>query len=500
MSDCKRIRILLALRPEDRSESERRLVNAHLETCANCAELAHTYEEQNLILRRVAQIDSAQPEWESLLRRICLRRRGWTFKARSGAILRSAVAIAAIVALILGLNALFQQISQPRSVQPAASDPVAAPTETPTPVPVSTPIPIPTRTPMPAIPVNEPLPPPLPTAFGYGIQAHASMDLDMVTWAVKDLGFGWLKQQVRWAQIEPARAEYHWEGVDVIIESCNEAGIYVLFSVIEAPAWTRREKTGVGPPDDSQDLANFVGAMAARYRGKVHAYEIWSGQNLKRAWEGTPLSAEGYVRLLRDANEAIKAADPNAIVVSGAPTPTGVNDGEWAIDDLVYLQQMYDAGLKEVCDAVGVHPSGHANPPDVYYKEGDFDPARSFDDHRSFFFRNTMEDTYGIMVENGDDDKPVWATEFGWGTPDGMGIKPSPGYDFTADIDEGQQADYIVGAYAWAKEWGHAGAMFLWNLNFGPVSGAEDAAAKYSIVYEDWTLRPAYTALKEMLK
>ena len=58
------------------------------------------------------------------------------------------------------------------------------------------------------------------------------------------------------------------------------------------------------------------------------------------------------------------------------------------------MVQMYDAGLGEVCDAVGVHPVGYANPPDVYYRRGDFDPARVFDDHRSFFFRNVMEDTY----------------------------------------------------------------------------------------------------------
>jgi hypothetical protein len=240
--------------------------------------------------------------------------------------------------------------------------------------------------------------------------------------------------------------------------------------------------------------------MAARYRGRVHAYEIWSGQNLKRAWEGTALSAEAYVQLLQNAYEAIKAADPNAIVVSGAPTPTGVNDGKWAIDDLTYLRQMYDAGLREVCDAVGVHPSGYANPPDVYYRTGDLDPARVFDDHRSFFYRNAMEDTYEIMARNDDGNKPVWAIEFGWGTPDGTGVGPSPGYDFTADIDESQQADYVVGAYVWAKEWGHAGATFLWNLNYSALLGAEDAAAKYSIVYEDWSPRPAYVSLKDMPK
>jgi hypothetical protein len=38
-------------------------------------------------------------------------------------------------------------------------------------------------------------------------------------------------------------------------------------------------------------------------------------------------------------------------------------------------------------DAVGAHPSGFANDPEAAYQGGDFDPARGYDDHRSFFFR-----------------------------------------------------------------------------------------------------------------
>jgi hypothetical protein len=105
-------------------------------------------------------------------------------------------------------------------------------------------------------------------------------------------------------------------------------------------------------------------------------------------------------------------------VVSGGLTSTGINDGVWAIDDRLYLRQMYDAGLRTYCDAVGIHPYGFANPPEVYYTGGDYDPGRGYDDHPSFFFRNTMEDYYQIMQANDDGVKRLWATEFGWGTVD----------------------------------------------------------------------------------
>jgi hypothetical protein len=336
--------------------------------------------------------------------------------------------------------------------------------------------------------------------FGYGIQPHALSGLPQVTSSVSDLGLGWLKQQVRWQDIEPTKGDYDWSGLDAIADACSTQQIRVMFTVVAAPAWARSGKSGVGPPDDYQDFYDFVGAMAAHFKGRVHAYEIWNEQNLSREWEGAPLSAADYVRLLQGAYLAIKAIDPGASVVSGAPTPTAIDDGVWAIADRVYLQAMYDAGLKEYCDAVGAHPLGFANPPDVYYTGGDYDPARKYDDHPTYFFRNTMQDYYSIVLANDDGQKRIWATEFGWGTVDGMGVDPSPGYEFTADIDEAQQADYIVRAYTWSHDWGHAGVMFLWNLNSWPVAGPYNEMAKYSIVREDWSPRPAYVALKQMPK
>jgi hypothetical protein len=511
MKACKTVRGLLALRLSDWGERERLQVQSHLETCQACAALAQTYAAQERLFRDTAPHLSRPPQWDALLARVHAKRRWSAMRSTLGTLLTSAAVVAAIIGLAWGLSTVFERHgSAKESLQPAARPTTRAtatttPTETPLPraTPTLTAIIAPTAT---EAPTTQPTkaarseyPPPLEaTLFGYGIEAYADDGLDKVIAAVRDLNFDWLKQEIRWAQIEPAKGKYDWDALDAIVEASREAGIKVLLTIVDAPAWARGGEPGVDPPTDARDLAEFLGVMAARYRGKVQAYEIWDEQNTRRSREGQPLSAANYVDLLRAAYHAIKEADPEAIVVSGAPTPTGVNDGEWAIDDRVYLQQMYDAGLKGVCDAVGAHPNGYANPPDVYYKGGDFDPARPFDDHRSFFYRNAMEDAYQIMVENGDADKCVWATEFGWGTPDGLGIEVSPGYAFIHDIDEQQQAAYIVGAYTWAKAWGHAGTMFLYNLNVSPARS--DMGLVYSIVYHDGSPRPAYTALKDMPK
>ena len=206
----------------------------------------------------------------------------------------------------------------------------------------------------------------------------------------------------------------------------NGAGLKVLLSIVKAPNWARPGNSDFsveGPPADPNTYAAYVGALAGHLKGKVGAIEVWNEQNLWYEWGREPLDPGRYVDLLCKAYSAIKAADPSIVVVSGALTPTGLNDGSTAIDDLVYLQRMYAAGAKRCFDAVGAHPSGYNNPPDA--KFGYSNPAEpSFKNHPSFFFRDTMERYRGVMVANGDGGKRVWPTEFGWASSSSPRARP----------------------------------------------------------------------------
>jgi len=235
----------------------------------------------------------------------------------------------------------------------------------------------------------------------------------------------------------------------------------------------------------------------------VHAYEIWNEQNLYYEWGGlgNKLNAARYVELLKVAYQAIKAVDPGAVVISGALTPTGYNDGNIAIDDRIYLEQMYQAGMKNYCDAVGAHPSGYSNPPDADWQTYS-DPTAGFNatGHPSWFFRGTLESYRNIMVAYGDGAKRIWPTEFGWSSVENLGAPPAKGYEYAADNTEAEQAQYIVRAYEIAKGWGWVGPMFLWNLNFGPICGCNDEKAGFGVVRPDWGMRPAFAALAHMPK
>jgi LysM repeat protein len=355
--------------------------------------------------------------------------------------------------------------------------------------------PPPQPTPAPPPPVQPPL-----AGFGYGIQVHLlGQDMDAVLDAVDDLGLGWVKQQLEWKVFEPVRGQIQWGDLDAIVNQTDAHNLRLLFSVVKAPAWARNTNQEDGPPANYQDYWNFVAALAGRYAGRVDAYEIWNEQNLRREWNGDTLSASRYVQLLAGAYNAVKAADPAAVVVSGALAPTGWNDGVTAIDDRVYFDAMYAAGLASYSDAIGAHPNGWANSPNSRCCRQEPD-VPSHNDHPSFFFRNTMEDYRTIMVRYGDSATRIWATEFGWGTLEGLGGDPAPGYEFVAYNTAAEQASYLTQAFGLARSMNYAGAMFVWNLNFCPVAGAGAEQCYWGIVLPDWSQRPAYGALRSMPK
>ncbi|MEM7032043.1 MAG: hypothetical protein AAF629_20990 [Chloroflexota bacterium] len=371
--------------------------------------------------------------------------------------------------------------------------PSPTPTETPTPIPTPTPDTPPTATPLPSVgpaTVNH--------RFDYGIQVDPGGDLNSHVGHVQSLGFRWIKVQMPWKEVEPYPGGYQWGRWDNLVDIYHRNGISVLLSIPKSPDWARPgddDRSVEGPPADVQTYANFVAAVAGRYAGRVQAIEVWNEQNLyyEAGGEGR-VNVDDYMALLRSSYWSIKNINPGMIVVSGAMTPTGA-PFPWAVDDVLYLRQMYERGLKDVSDAIGAHPSGFANPPDALYQGGDYDPNRGYDDHRSFFFRNTMEEYRRVMVQFGDGNKAIWPTEFGWPVWFYHGDER---FIFARDNTPEEQAQFIRRAYEISRAWGWVGPMFLWNLDYA-VTSPNTELANFSIVTRNG-LTPAYEALRNMPK
>lgn len=361
---------------------------------------------------------------------------------------------------------------------------------------------LPTPTPTPAYPVYSG--PPL-NRGDIGVQLHTHrQDLGQLFDHLEALGVGWVKVQVSWKLHQPSPDRYsdeYFAELDNLVALANAHQVAVLLSVAKAPEWSRPTTELDGPPNDYTLYRTFMQHLAGRYQGRVAAYELWNEANLQREWNGVPLSAADLVALMRAGAAGVNAADPDAILVSGAPATTGINDGVVAIDDRLYLRQMLAAGVTDTVDAIGAHPYGWANPPDSSASAPD--PAvPSHNNHPSFFFGDTLMDYAAILDEFGSNNTPIWVTEFGWGTfetfsdEQGMPVPPPAGAEFMAAVSEWQQAIYILRAYELGHEWARVGPMFLWNLNFGPLLGTDFSEAGYSLLRPDGSPRPAYLALQ----
>jgi hypothetical protein len=228
-----------------------------------------------------------------------------------------------------------------------------------------------------------------------GIQIHLHReDVTQIYEHLRTLGVGWVKVQVSWKLYQPGPErldEEHFAELDRLVAMAAENDIRVLLSVAKAPEWSRPTTEMDGPPADYARYQAFMALLAGRYQGRVAAYELWNEANLQREWTGGPLSAADFVALVRAGAAGVREIDPAAVLISGAPSPTGINDGVTAVDDRVFFQQMVAAGILNIVDGVGAHPYGWANPPEATAAEPS-PLATSHNNHPSFFFLDTLRE------------------------------------------------------------------------------------------------------------
>ncbi len=332
-------------------------------------------------------------------------------------------------------------------------------------------------------------------------------DHERVLQLSRNAGFGWVRQQVHWKDIEnmpiDGEKDFGWHDLDTVINAADAYDIKVMVSIVRAPAFYTADGSE-GLPEDPAMLGDFVEAMALRYGDKIAAYEIWNEQNLAHETGGyiTVEDAGHYVEILIECYNRIKAVNPNAYVIAGAPSPTNYSDPEIGVSDTEYLRAMYeyrDGIVDGHFDAQGVHPAGSANPPETLWPDNPSD-AEGWNDHPSFYFRH-IENIRDKMVEFGMEDHQIWITEFGWATEN-----VTEGYEYGNQNTLEDQADYITRAIEMTyEEYPWVGNMFLWNMNFSVTWMQTDPPqplheqSSFSILNPDWSPRPAFDAIQGQL-
>jgi hypothetical protein len=310
---------------------------------------------------------------------------------------------------------------------------------------------------------------------------------------IQEAGFRWIRQEFPWEDIEQSqRGDFWdhkwdisaWEKYDRIVELANRHGLQIIARLDNPPAWSRADgdaKGTLAPPDDLNDFANFVYTIVSHYKGQVKYYQIWNEPNISPEWGEQPVDAAGYVRLLQLAYRRAKEADPDCVILSAGLAQT-VETGPMNLNDLTYLQQMYDAGARGYFDIMGVMAYG------LWTGPGDH---RASPELTNFSRPQLIRD---VMVRNGDAGKPLWATEVGWNAVPA----DFPAFPLYGRVDVWQQARYAVQAYERAqKEWPWMGVMNYWFFKRATDAETDQVFYYFRMVEPDFAPLPMYVEMKQ---
>lgn len=148
--------------------------------------------------------------------------------------------------------------------------------------------------------------------------------------ALRRLGASAVRIPVPWRDFEPRPGRADYAGIRLAVDAAVEAGMRPIL-VLRAihPRLTRhrqrpRKTRGVSTaPFRYGEYAAAVGALASALAGRGVVYEIEEApMDAARWWSGR----RDYLRLLSTCHPAIKAADPDALVLCAAPPCGAVAD------------------------------------------------------------------------------------------------------------------------------------------------------------------------------
>ena len=297
-------------------------------------------------------------------------------------------------------------------------------------------------------------------------------------------GVDWVRIDVGWCSIEPERrkgiSDWYVDNLDSAVDGARDRGMQVLMTLWCTPRWASSASgdeyvTRAAPPRDLDEYRRIAQWSAHHWAGRVAAWEIWNEPDLPAFFGG---DVDGYAELLKAGYAGIKAGDPEADVVLGAPVP---NDVHW-------LRSLYKAGAADHFDVMATHP---------YSVPGNRPPEM---DDGTFAGLPSVDAVKRLMGRYGDDDKPIWFTEFGWSTHDNDGDESK----WQKGVTEQEQADYVARSIRYiACERPYVEKAFFYVERDRPLPADADPhtehVSRFGLLDENMEPKPSYEALASML-
>jgi len=291
--------------------------------------------------------------------------------------------------------------------------------------------------------------------------------------ALRAAGITHLRISLGWDGIEVEDDRFDWAFWDEFIRvATDEYGLTLLPYLCYTPDWAAppgAENAQASPPADPMAFAEFAGAAAERYRGRIRTWELWNEPDNPAYWTG---SAGEFAAMFAPAAAAVREADPGAAVVLGGLA--------WDLDFLLALFR--DHGIAPWVDIVNLHSYNETWSPD---------PAETVREHVARAAEIT--DAYG-------EGEPLWMAEVGYSTyREGSRVSDVYRAAYAYEHTERSQAAHLLKTMAMLAATGEID-LIAWyevrDLPTGePVIG--DVNNRHlGVLGAQWEPKPAFEALR----
>jgi hypothetical protein len=200
---------------------------------------------------------------------------------------------------------------------------------------------------------------------------------------------------VSWANIHQDRTTFIWSSLDALINLAESHGVELVYTLGQTPRWASASPDNAtspygpgqcAPPAKMEYWDEFLRAIVTHTGGKIKFWENWNEpQSPDSVFYCGDITT--MVELQRRAYEIIKSIDPSAKVLT--PSPVGGYGPSW-------MSRFLAAGGGKYADIMAFH--GY---------------LALHDDAESIL--STITKFKAVFAEHGQETKPVWDTEAGWG-------------------------------------------------------------------------------------
>ncbi|KPK65919.1 MAG: hypothetical protein AMK73_01515, partial [Planctomycetes bacterium SM23_32] len=275
---------------------------------------------------------------------------------------------------------------------------------------------------------------------------HLNDNLNMLSLC----GVKWIRGWWGWGMAEKEPGRFDWTEYDRQLEAVHGAGMEIMPILLRYyPAyeheWSGETDKIQRPPYDMDQWAGFVRTTAARYRGRVKAWEVWN-----EPWY--TFGADYYAKLLEATYDSIRDVDPDVTVVGfGGSGPD-------------YIRKGFEAGSVKCMDVISVHSYAELT--------------------RPFERMEELAEAVGDLAAQFGSTERIWHTEQGSGA-DGASYRAS-------EQTEDECAVNLVQAYLSALSLG-AEKFFWFSAQTTPTYGS-------GVFYENYVPRPRLVALNGLAR